>query len=289
MKLHFLQKNLSGNIHITKFEDKEFLKLWHYHPEHELVYIIKGNGTLYTGDYIGSFKANDIFYFGKNTPHMFDSNYIEHTDNKNSKAISIHINHQFMDEFRSFSKEFSYINKLVKNSNRGIQFDASNNEEMSDMFHQIQYSGTHETAIKFMLILLKLYNLNTTSIQPLATPLWLKHYSIADKRLNQIIQYIMQNFQSNITLETIANISGMNESAFCRYFKANTDKSFITFINELRINYACKLLKETNPEKTISEACFQSGFNSLSYFNRTFKKIMNTSPSNYKLHCKTSN
>jgi len=117
---------------------------------------------------------------------------------------------------------------------------------------------------------------------------WLNHYKISDKRVNDAIEYIMLHFKENITLDEVAERSGMNKSAFCRYFKKSTGKSFITLLNEIRISYACKLLLETSPVKTISEVSYPSGFNSLSYFNRTFKKIIGKSPGTYQYEHNTA-
>ncbi len=104
-------------------------------------------------------------------------------------------------------------------------------------------------------------------------------------RLGRVHEYIMNNFNRDISLTDVADIALMNKSAFCRYFKKATKKSFSQYLNEIRIGYACKLLQERT-DTTISEIAFQVGYNNLSNFNRQFKIITGYAPKAY-LRCLT--
>ena len=104
--------------------------------------------------------------------------------------------------------------------------------------------------------------------------------SFDEERMLRINEYVFNHFKDPITINDMASISNMTETSFCRYFKSRTLKSFVHFLNEVRVSYACKLLNNDN--YNISDACFESGFNSLSYFNRKFKAIMKMSPMQYK-------
>ncbi|ETN95148.1 AraC-type DNA-binding protein [Zhouia amylolytica] len=280
MKLHFLQKNLDSDIKVSKNKEKEFLKLWHYHPETEIVYIVKGTGTLYAGDYIGSFKENDIFYIGSNVPHMFDSTRQEEQDDNYSLAYVIHIKEDTLQFNKASGNTFSYIKKLQDTGKRGILFRSQATYPIMQILDKMNTNTIHENGIALLNLFYQLHNIEDKFI--LSSKHWLLNYEVKDVRLNKVIQHIMENFQKPLALEEIAYMSGMNKSAFCRYFKNKTDKSFIAFLNELRINYACKVLNESEPQKSISEACYRSGFNSLSYFNRTFKKVKGIAPSQYR-------
>ena len=280
MKLHHLHKDLKHDINVARHEVKEFLKLWHYHAELELVYIVQGKGTLYAGDYIGDFEENDLFFLGKNIPHMFDS-HSDHEDKKKpSIAYVIHANEAFFSNINLTSPEFAFIKNLLRSSERGIRRRDDSNLYLMQILDKMLLHNQNENAISFLWLLMHLDDKDKNVI--LASNSWQKLYQANDQRLNKVIQYIMSNFQNGISLDDIAALAGMNKTAFCRYFKASTGKSLITFLNELRIHFSCKLLSDTNPTKSISEACYQSGFNSLSYYNRTFKKIMGVSPTAYK-------
>lgn len=279
MKLQFLHKNLSTNVQFSVHAEKEFLRLWHYHPELELIYISKGEGTLYAGDFIGSFQEDDIFIMGKNVPHMFSSKrYIE--TQTISKAFVFHINYALLNNSFSNLPEFNFLQHILKISKRGVMFREAENRKILEYLDYLELNTPSENAIMVFQLLLHLSQYKTyTSLGSLN---WLNHFQISDKRITDVIEYIMLHFKEDLTLEKAAKISGMNKSAFCRYFKKNTGKPFIGYLNEVRINYACKILSENVPSRSISEACYQSGFNSLSYFNRTFKKILGVCPSQYQ-------
>ncbi|HET7361447.1 MAG TPA: AraC family transcriptional regulator [Salinimicrobium sp.] len=278
MKLHFLHKDLKSNIKVSLHESERFKELWHYHPELELVYIVRGEGTLYAGDFIGDFKSDDIFLLGKNVPHMFYSNTSGEIKML-SKAYVIYLNDAFLNNLNMEQGEFHYLENLLKISKRGVLFRSPENHRMLQILNKMPEKSLTEKALNTLLIL---YFLSGADGRSLGSPHWLEHFHVSDKRLNEVIEYIMLHFKEEIGLEKVAGISGMNKTAFCRYFKQNTGKSFVTFLNELRINYSCKLLKEINPSNSVSVACYNSGFNSLSYFNRTFKKITGMSPSQYQ-------
>ena len=279
MKLHTLNKNQQQNINVTRDEKKEFLRLWHCHNEHEIVYIEKGEGTLYVGDYIGKFQSEQFYYFGKNLPHMFQSDKRAFNGNI-STAYAIHINEKLFKNFNIFSPELSFLNQFLNMGRTGVRFYSNIAPLLLPSLKKMKYQDVQINTISTINIIVQI--MKNCQYEELSSREWLKTYDTSNIRLNKVIQYIMQNFQQNITLEEISEISGMNKTAFCRYFKAHTQKSFVMYLNEIRLNYACKLLKETDNTISITEACFLSGFNSMSYFNRIFKKYYKMAPSTFQ-------
>ncbi|MDO1511575.1 AraC family transcriptional regulator [Maribacter confluentis] len=277
MKLHLLHKNLRSNVLFSSFTGDEFLKLWHYHPELELVYIVSGKGTLYVGDFIGNFESNNIFLIGSNIPHMFDSapNF-----EGESSSIVVHLNYDFLKKLGQLGEEFNYINSLLLLSNRGLKFNTKESQKFKYLFHELAETSSDEKVLQTLKILYRLSLIE--NLAKLGSIEWIEQINIADDRINTVIEYIMMNFKNEIQLNEIAEMVAMNKTAFCRYFKQNTQKTFVNFLNGVRINYACKLLKENNASNTISMACYNSGFNSLSYFNRIFKKNIGCAPSEYR-------
>ncbi|WP_405382961.1 AraC family transcriptional regulator [Maribacter sp. LLG6340-A2] len=277
MKLHLLHKNLRSNVLFSSFTDDEFLKLWHYHPELELVYIVSGKGTLYVGDFIGSFESNNIFLIGSNIPHMFDSSPDFEGE---SSSIVVHLNYDFLKKLGMLGEEFNHINSLLLLSNRGLKFNTKESQKFKKLFHELEKTSSDEKVLQTLKILYRLSLIE--NLAKLGSIEWIDQVNIKDDRINTVIEYIMMNFKNEIKLNEIAEMVAMNKTAFCRYFKKNTHKTFVNFLNGVRINYACKLLKENNATNSVSMACFNSGFNSLSYFNRIFKKNIGCAPSEYR-------
>ena len=98
-------------------------------------------------------------------------------------------------------------------------------------------------------------------------------------RLERIFQFIEAHYQRKIGVEEAAAVCNLSYAAFCRYFKKMTRLTFTEFLNHDRINQAKKLLLQ---DKNVTETCFASGFESLSYFNRTFRKITGVNPLAFK-------
>jgi len=140
MKLQFLHKNLTGNIKFSVHQEKEFLKLWHYHPELELVYIAEGEGTLYAGDFIGSYKKNDIFLLGQNVPHMFYSK-LPNDITDFSKAYVFHINELFLTNNSNSLPEFSFLKEIENLSRRGVMFRQKENIQVLEILKNVNFNS----------------------------------------------------------------------------------------------------------------------------------------------------
>ncbi|RNL75246.1 AraC family transcriptional regulator [Sinomicrobium pectinilyticum] len=280
MDLHFLHKNLETNFKVSLHREREFLKLWHYHPEYELVYISKGRGTVYTGDYIGPYQPGNIFLIGSHLPHMFETSTVGPAsgDEGISEAYVVHFGDKFIRGFYENSIEFGYITSLIKESVTGLSF-SSPGKKVYKIFQKTTSGNIQENTLHFLRIL---YYLQQKKKIQLATPAWIDQFNSGDKKLNKVLQYIMLHFQEELSLTEISSYAGMNKTAFCRYFKMKTGKSFVEFLNDLRVSFACKTLLEKNISRSISDICYASGFNSLSYFHRIFKRSKGVAPSEYR-------
>ncbi|QIA07443.1 helix-turn-helix domain-containing protein [Draconibacterium halophilum] len=107
----------------------------------------------------------------------------------------------------------------------------------------------------------------------------LDRHNFNSDRLTKVMHFLNTNYLKKVELKDVAAVANMHPSAFCRYFKEHSGKSLSEFINEIRIGYACRLLLEG--KMTVSQICFECGFNNLSNFNRTFKKNTGYTPTSY--------
>jgi len=285
MKLHLLNRTSLQNSSFTVSRDSysHFLKIWHYHPELELVYIIKGTGTRFIGDGIEKFLEGDLVLIGKNLPHMWlsDEVYFKEGSDLVSEAIGIHFREDFLGMDFLNAVEMKPILQLIRKANQGIKF--SNLD--AGLVARIKDLVALEPFFKVTQLVQILYDLaNHEEYQLLSSPGFLNSFNKTEnKSLDEIYEFIFKNFNQPIGSKDVAEVARMNPSAFSRFFKRVHRKTFTRYLNEIRIGYACKLLIENR--NNITPVCYESGFNNISNFNRHFKAIMGMSPSEYiKLH-----
>lgn len=254
---------------------------FHLHPEYEIALITNTKNTQFLiGDHQNIFTGTTLFLLGQNTPHSWVN---VNKDNSNSKNKSLQIIVQFKKEFLGYhffqQPEFAHINELLRRSGRGIEFHGNTLRKVSVILKKMNNSDAFQRTIR----LLKVLDIMSRSeeFQFLSSLGYAGLSNEADSsRMNTIFKYVINNYKNNINLEEIAKQINMTETSFCKYFKERTRKTFITYLNEIRIGYACKLI--INGNKTISQICYESGFKNLSNFNRQFKKITKETPSSFK-------
>ncbi len=281
MKLHLLDRsNLNNRSFTTKLNDYPyFLKIWHYHPELELVVILKSEGSCFVGDSIEKFEVGDIILIGENLPHMWvnDEDYFQQNSNQNAKAIAIHFKKDYLGNTFFETPEMNHIWDLFNRARLGLKFLNINTELIQDIQNMSEQNGFEKT-MSFINILNQLAKHKET--KSLASEGFVYSFKpTKNETQDKVHAYIFKNFNQPITLEEVAQIAHMNTSAFSRFFKRMNRKTFSRYLSEIRIGYACKLLLED--KSTIATICYEAGFNNISNFNRQFKLIMNSTPSLY--------
>tara|TARA_B100000809_G_C15121974_1_gene524651 strand:+ start:1877 stop:2725 length:849 start_codon:yes stop_codon:yes gene_type:complete len=263
-------------------EDVEvvFYDKLHQHDEIQISFIEKGNGTLLVGDKISSYAKNDIFIISSNLPHVFKSH--KNIEEK-SKMFSLFFTETSFGESFFELNELAEINHFFSKSLQGLILK-SNKTEITNNFMKLKNASKLERFILFLEILKTASNAKS---EPLSTFVYNKKYSdIEGKRMRNVFDFTIENANQKINLEDIADIANMTKNAFCKYFKRRTNKTYISFLTEVRIENACKFLK-SKEEFSIAEIAFKSGFNNISNFNRKFKKVKKMTPLKYQFSNKT--
>ena len=279
----FYQKLAASPTESVIFLDEEkphFSVPWHFNPEIEILYVVKSSGTSYIGDSIHRFTEGEICIIGENVPHWWksDSKYYDGIDTTGIKALIIQFKKEIFDRSLINLPEMQTINELLERSQRGIQFTCKSRKQLGQQMLKI-FSENGIRRITELMILLDIMA-NTNDFKYHASLGYSKSINTFDfYRFNKIHEHIILNFTKPIKLEEVANISNISPTAFCRYFKKHTGKTFFSFLNEIRIGHACKLMVEGN--MSISRASMESGFNNLSHFNYQFKRVMNLTPTDY--------
>ena len=247
---------------------------WHYHPEYELVYVEAINGIRHVGQNISSFMGSDLVLIGPNVPHLnFD--YGLKTE---YRQIVVQLKENFLGDAFKETPEFEAIQRLFEKAYRGLSFSGETKMEVVKKLKDMQDLSHFEQ----LLCLLEIFQIMATSAE--VTELNEQDTSIKlflnDKiRMGSIYKYIHANYNETPDVNKVASSVHLSTAAFCRYFKKQTNMTFTDFVNQYRITQAKTLLLQ---DISVSEACYEVGFESLSYFNKLFKKITGENPSAFK-------
>jgi AraC-like DNA-binding protein len=262
---------------VRKFEENEFSAPYHFHPEFELTTILRGTGKRYTGDHMDDFSAGDLVLLGAHLPHCWKT--AAGAQPTPSASVVIQFQRDFLGKDFFNTPEMKPVLQLLEKSKQGLQFtgDTGNlQEQMITIFNE-----QHPTK-KVLGLLDLLFRLATCNdYKALA-----KKDVYADlpagekKRMHAVTAYIVEHFQTDISLEKAAAAAHMTAPAFCKYFKKATRKTFIEAVTDYRIDFALQQL--INSDKPVAQIGWDSGFNEVSNFYKTFKCRMGCSPLAYR-------
>ncbi len=254
---------------------------WHYHPEFELVLVVKSTGQRTVGDHTARFSDGNLDFLGPNLPHVYqnDPAYYQGEPSLTAEAIVIHFREDFLGKEFFNLPEMIVVNQLFDRAKFGLKILGKTRQQVAAMMHEMLEMNGHRRIVHLLSILEMLSLSEEYAL--LASPGFVQQYAASGTdKITKVHEYIMTNFKKDIPLTTVAEVANMSTPSFCRYFKACTRKSFTRFLNEIRVGYACKLLLEDKHH--IAQICYESGFNNMSNFNRQFKKITGKSPLLYK-------
>ncbi len=248
---------------------------WHYHPELELVYIRGGHGRRHVGSHVSHYTDGELILIGSNLPHWgFTDRF---TGNKAETVV------QFAPDFPSADflnlPEMRNVSNLFDRSRNGLSFNGYTRNAIGARLEDL----IDQTPMKRMLSLIDILQELALSKEYESLNADGFHLQIATHgydRFNDIQQFISDNFRRDIPLTEVAQVAGMTVPSFCRYFKKVTGNTFINYLTNFRIVYACKLLGDDH--SAITEVAYDSGFNSQSQFNRAFRKFVGRTPSEYR-------
>jgi len=246
---------------------------FHFHPEYELVYIINGSGLRYIGDSIQKFQSGDMVFVGPNLGHMWIS---ENDPEGESEAVVLQFEGKLFDSMID-TPEFRRIKIIMEKSNSGLKILSDNKSQIFLCLEELRKSEGPSNIIKLIEILDRLSK--DESIVSLNLSESFSLIGSQDKRINAVYQYVKAFYQEKISVENAASIANMEKSAFCRFFKDKTYKTFSQFLNETRVDHVCELLLKN--DQSVSQIAYECGFNNMANFYRQFKKITGKTPGEF--------
>ena len=273
--ISFENKSFSYNIYDnSNHNPAEKHQKWHYHPEIELVYVNNGSGKRQVGLNLSNYNDGLLILVGSNLPHTGFTDYFD----DERKEVVIQFKEKFLGDSLKEVFEFKNIFNLLKTSKKGIVFEGDIKKKIGLAMLGLQYETSFQKVITLITILNDLSRSKNYEI------LNISNYNInginENERIRKAFNFIKNNYKKEVSLEKVAKEVHMTVPSFCRYFKSQTNKTFIQFLIEYRINNALKLL--TQSDKDIKNISYECGFNNYSHFNRSFKKINLISPSDYR-------
>jgi AraC-like DNA-binding protein len=254
----------------------------HQHPQLQLTVILEGKGQLLSGDYVGRFQAGDVFFLGENAPHVFrsDPEYFEKDSRLKSVGNTIFFDFEALGKGLMELEELNSLKKFREYEGQCFQLEGESADRIRDLVGQFE---NNEGLVRFQRAIQLLNLLDQAGHDRIPLNFSKPERGLSEKdgsRMNRVMQFLLQNRFREVTLKQTASVANLSKEAFCRFFKLRTRKTFTQYLIELRINEAKKLLQER--DLGISEIAFQVGFENLSYFNRSFKKITGKTPREFK-------
>ncbi len=269
------------NIYIKEVDEPVLISSLHFHDLCELVWVEESYGKRIVGDNIDDFESGDLVLMGPNLPHIWHNDTVFHTRETGlrAKALVIYFPIDFLTGLSDDDSTVLLVQNFLDKTKRGLKFHGQTKALLIKQIREIKNSS----GLKRLSIFLSMIDMMTTSdeYEPITSPAFEISLNKNDtKRIHNIYMYLMENFQSAIFLKDVAQLANLTPNAFCRFFKKHTSKSFSRFLNELRIAHACKLLPDKN--LSITQICYQCGYQNLTNFNKFFRMIMDCNPSMYR-------
>jgi AraC-like DNA-binding protein len=247
---------------------------WHYHPEYELVYVEASNGIRHVGQHISSFMGSDLILIGPNVPHLNFDYGIE----TEYHQIVVQLKEHFLGDAFSETPEFAAIQDLFERAHLGLSFHGETKKTVAsrlEQMHVLSHFGQLLNLLEIFQVLSTSKEVTALNEQDTSVKLFLD-----DKiRMGAIYKYIHSNYNNAPDVNAVAASVHLSTPSFCRYFKKQTRMTFTDFVNQYRITQSKTLLLN---DVTVSEACYEVGFESLSYFNKLFKRITGMNPSAFR-------
>jgi AraC-like DNA-binding protein len=268
------------SFYIGIFQDNLEKNTWHYHNNFEISFITEGSGKRIVGDSIEEFQPGDLAFIGPNLPHVWISDKETQMPSKRTlEMVFLQFNLNVLSDQLLSLPEFRNVKRALDLSGRGIQIIGDTLNEVSEIMLQLPYLKNFERMLHFFMLMDIIGN-SKTNVK-LASKEYLKiRFTTGNKRIAIIHEFLMNNYREEVNLKRLAELVNMAEGSLCRFFKMNRGITLFEYLNQIKIEFACKLLMDH--DLSIMEVCFDSGFNNLSHFNKQFKKTNGVTPSEYR-------
>ncbi len=248
---------------------------WHFHPEIELVYVNKGKGKRHIGSHLSYFNNSQLILIGSNLPH---NGFTDRLTAKGKETLVQFRPDVFGSDFMALP-EMNAVQKLFNRAKKGLLFRTETKKRIGPKIEGLSTQDSFGRLVNLLEILNDLANAEDYELMN-ADGFAFETATQDNMKIDRIFNYVNKHFKEQISLTEIADHASMTVPGFCRYFKKATGKTFTKMVNEYRVVHATKLLSESN--KSITDICFECGFNNFSHFNKLFKEFTGKTALQYR-------
>ena len=262
------------------FQDNLGKSTWHYHNHFEISFITEGTGKRIVADSIEEFQPGDLVFIGGNLPHVWIADKEQKVfSDRSLEMVFLQFSSNILFPQLLALPEFKQVKKALDMSERGIQIVGRTLNEVSEIMLQLPYLKSFDR-MNYFFRLLDIIGSSDTNINLASEEFMRKQFRPANRRIALIHDYLMNHYREEIDLMQLAELVHMAEGSLCRFFKMNVGSSVFEYLNQIKVEFACKLLMD--PDMGIVDVCLDSGFNNLSHFNKQFRKNTGATPSEYR-------
>jgi AraC-like DNA-binding protein len=279
-QLEKLVTNDDESFFIGIFQDSLEKCTWHYHNNYEISFITEGSGRRIVGDSIEEFQPGDLVFIGRNLPHVWIAEKeTSILSRRTLEMVFLQFGSDVLTPHFLSLPEFRYVERALAMSESGIQIVGQTLNEVSELMLQLPYLKSFERMLHF-LNLMNIIGRSNTNIRLASNEYIKKRFITTNKRIVDIHEYLMTNYREEVDLKKLAGVVNMAEGSLCRFFKMKMGTTLFDYLNQIKTDFACKLLMD--PGLSILEVCLDSGFNNISHFNKQFKKRTAVTPTEYR-------
>jgi AraC-like DNA-binding protein len=272
--------NEDESFFIGIFQDNLEKSTWHYHNNFEISFITEGTGKRIVADSIEEFQPGDLVFIGRNLPHVWIAEKEQRVlSDRTLEMVFLQFSSNILIPQMLALPEFKHIKKAIELSERGIQIVGQTLNEVSEIMLQLPYLKSFDR-MNYFFRLMDIIGKSNSNISLASEEYLRKRFTTGNRRIALLHDYLMNHYRDEIDLKKLAGLVNMAEGSLCRFFKMNVGTSIFEYLNQIKVEFACKLLM--NPEMGMVDVCFDSGFNNLSHFNKQFRKNTGVTPSEYR-------
>jgi AraC-like DNA-binding protein len=277
-------------IHLNiSSSEEEFIKVnvnnkycanLHHHHEMQISYFLNCDGDVIVEDYKGNFSRGDVFIIGANQAHVFKNNLPEKGASDDIRMYTIFLDLDLLRKHFSHVFEFQFLLRTLKKFNAGARIAGDEKNKIADLIVKTVENTGAERLISFLSLVKSIEGVENHEILSINDSSVIR-YGFDNQRLDKVVAFTKENLNRAIRLEEAADVAFLTPESFCKYFKNKMGKTYIQYVNELRVNRASKFLIQE--DYNLNEICSKVGFTNMSYFNRIFKKIKGSTPKEFQI------